>query len=171
MNHIDLLQLMRTNTVRNYVIPGLDSSLLENGKVRLFESSREHAEPITPHSHRFDFFCIVIQGQVTNVTWEPCEAHEGDEFQCSQLTYQGEIGQHDVSEVSRGYWRPASVRYKQGEIYSMRHNEVHSIYFKRDTKVVFFEGPQLTDHSLIIEPVVNGELIPTFQTQPWMFQK
>ena len=58
---IEALLRMKHSPVRNYAIPGLTSSLIgspsPNGTVRIFECSREHQEPIIPHSHRFSFQC------------------------------------------------------------------------------------------------------------------
>ena len=59
---IEILQDMKTSKVANYVIAGLDSYMLENGNIRMFENSRKHQDMITPHSHRFDFVCLVLSG-------------------------------------------------------------------------------------------------------------
>jgi len=56
------LEKMRSDTVENYVIAGLDSHLLNNGCVRLFTNERDHQDSITPHSHRFDFMGAEVFG-------------------------------------------------------------------------------------------------------------
>jgi hypothetical protein len=53
----------------------------------------------------------------------------------------------------------------------MRYNEIHSIKFSKDAIVLFFEGPTVTDSSFVLEPVVEGEYIPTMTTEPWMFRR
>ena len=34
-----------------------------------------------------------------------------------------------------------------------------------------FEGEERTDTSVILEPSTNGEVIPTFKVEDWMFKK
>lgn len=58
--------------VDNYAgIPGLTSWMIgtspNGGKIRMFHSYRDHDEFITPHSHRFDFECLVVEGEVENI--------------------------------------------------------------------------------------------------------
>lgn len=166
---IDVVQKMKTNAVRNYVIAGLDSYLLGDGVIRYFECSRNHQDSITPHSHRFDFACIVLAGSVRNRLWSECAPNCGDFFESSLLTYRGDIGEHEIRRDGRDHWSYKDSIYEVGESYSMKHDEVHSIQFSRGAKVLFLEGPQLTSESLIIEPVVNGEVIRTYQKLDYMF--
>jgi len=56
-------------------------------------------------------------------------------------------------------------------MYSMRHDEIHSIVFGRGSQVLFFEGPEKTDKSTILEPVVKGLVIPTYENRDYMFNK
>lgn len=53
----------------------------------------------------------------------------------------------------------------------MKAEEIHSITFSRGASVLFFEGPRKTDTSTVLEPVVDGETIPLFRTEPWMYGK
>ncbi len=94
-NVIDVIDRIKSDRVINYAIAGLDSYLLGNGKVRYFECSRDHQDQITPHSHRFDFSCIVLAGMVTNRIWVECDDQSGDFFEGSIITYDGVIGEHD----------------------------------------------------------------------------
>lgn len=159
--------------VSNYVIPGLSSSLIgnpsESGVVRLFECSRNHQENITAHSHRFDFKCLVLKGSVRNVIWT--ESTEGDEYAVSSLLYKGEIGSYSkvISRVAK--FKPVCTDYNQGDIYSMKYHQIHSIMFTKGTSVLFFEGEPKSESSVILEPYVNGKIIPTMKVEPWMFQK
>jgi hypothetical protein len=69
------------------------------------------------------------------------------------------------------FWKRKPYTYMAGDTYSMGYEEIHSIRFDRGTKVLFFEGPQVTNLSWMIEPWVNGKCVPTFRTEDWMFEK
>lgn len=171
---VKALLAMAHSPVRNYAIPGLSSSLIGSpspcGTVRLFECSRDHQEPITPHSHRFDFQCWVLQGSVRNRIWRR-NPIDGDWFRESTLRYGGGMGKYELEEGQANRWAYVDHVHAAGECYSMLADEVHSIYFERNTKVLFFEGPTKNDSSLILEPWVGGEVIPTFKVESWMFKK
>lgn len=167
----DIVDRMKTSRLANYVIAGLDSYLLENGRIRLFENSRDHQDQITPHTHRFDFVCLVLEGYVTNKVWEKGVDGEGDLFEQSELIYKGEPGSHALESVGRGWWEYSEYEFCAGEIYSMKADEVHSIKFSRGAKVLFFEGPDISNTSSIIEPVVDGKVIRTYENKPYMFEE
>jgi hypothetical protein len=173
MKTAEFLKKMKHSPIGNYGgIPGLTSWLIgEPGKlglVRLLECSRDHQEPIIPHSHRFDFHCVVLAGTVRNLTWIPTE--RGDQFQITKLRYRGAAGKYEREIGGMSRWAILTREYKAGDEYAMAANEVHSIFFARDTSVLFFEGPQVSDTSIILEPVVDGEALPTFKVEPWMFK-
>ncbi len=175
MKNLDLivsaLEEMKSDSVRNYVIAGLDSHLLQNGKVRLFECSRWHQDQITPHSHRFDFACLVLEGYVQNRIWERTSPSKGDLFQCSELSYEGEIGNYAIKRNDQAHFLSTPEIYNEGECYGMKASEIHSIEFSKGAKVLFFEGPTVSNKSIVLEPVVNGEIIPTFEKRDYMFKK
>jgi len=80
---IELLDEMKSSTVDNYVLAGLSSSLIGQqgfGSVRLFEKEAHQRDFVTPHSHRFDFACLVLAGQVTNHIWRETEHELEDKF-------------------------------------------------------------------------------------------
>jgi len=166
------LLAFKRDKISNYVIPGLDSYLiLDNGpegKIRLFESTRDHQESITPHSHRFDFTCCVIAGEVKNRVWS--WDRFGDKFMKTTLIYSN-IGEYEKNQEDADSYGYRDHIYKEGDCYSMDSNEIHSIYFSKGAKVLFFEGPTETDSSIILEPFVDDEVIPTFEVKPWMFKK
>ena len=171
---IEAVQGMRNSIVQNYVIAGLTSSLVGGGNygcVRLFEGSRYQQDAISPHSHRFDFACLVLQGRVTNRIWTESNDVMGDFFQESRLVYQGSIGSHEKVIEGRNFYIPHDEKYSQGECYSMKHDEIHSIVFSRDSIVLFFEGPNISDQSIILEPIVDGSVIPTYEKRDYMFRK
>lgn len=170
------LQRMAHSPVRNYVIPGLTSSLIgapsPQGTVRLFQNSRDHQEAVAPHSHRFDFQCWVLRGEVTNRLWRRMWNHPfADQYQATTLRYCGEIGKYASEPGEVEHWRYQDKTFTEGQCYSMSADEVHSIRFSRDAIVLFFEGPTVADRSIVLQPVVDGEVIPTAAVQPWMFQR
>lgn len=87
------------------------------------------------------------------------------------MTYKDEIGSHSVKAEGRNWYSYEDRRYGVGQMYSMRHDQIHSIQFSRGAKVLFFEGPQKSNESVIIEPVVDGMKIPTYQKLDYMFIK
>lgn len=174
--NLDMLLAMKHSPVRNYVIPGLTSWLIgapsPKGCIRLFECEREHQEAITPHSHRFDFQCWVLAGWVTNRIWGECvfKEREADWYIASQQT-KGRMGGYEVSASTRRPYKYRDATYGPGQWYSMKADQIHSIYFGRGTKVLFFEGPEVTDATTILEPYANDEHVRTFKVEPWMFQR
>lgn len=172
MLDVDLIKSMARSPVRDYVIPGLTSSLVggdNSGCVRLFSQERDHEEPITPHSHRFDFQCYVLQGTVRNRLWEPGGK---DRYQKSRLLHHGQFGKYTVAkEPEIVAWECFECVHGMGDIYAMKAEQIHSIFFSRDAEVLFFEGPNRLDHSFVLEPVSGGRTIPTFRVDDWMFHK
>lgn len=168
---------MAHSPVRNYVVPGLTSSLIgapsAAGTVRLFECEREHQEAITPHSHRFNFQCWVLRGWVRNRVWKQTYPHDAgaDKFESTTLVYEGDIGKYRMEPGEVNGWRYRDCTYAEGECYAMESEQVHSIYFSRDAVVLFFEGPKVTDRSVILQPFTGGEVIPTMEVKPWMFKR
>lgn len=175
--NVKTLLKMAHSPVKNYAIPGLTSSLIgglsERGVVRIFQNERDHQESITPHSHRFDFMCWVLRGYVINRVWKSAStfAADADEYQKTILRYSGEIGcyEKEVSEI--GKWGYVDTEYSEGHCYHMKADEIHSIQFSRGAIVLFFEGATASDTSVVLEPVVDGETVPTFKVEPWMFKK
>ena len=178
MNKADISQLnshlqeMKNSRIANYAIAGLDSYLIGGGnfgKVRYFECDRNHQDTITPHGHRFDSMCLVLSGKVVNREWKKTTEDCGDLFAVSKLTYQGRVGHHEVEHDTYDHFYFVDHVYHEGDMYMMYYDHIHSISFSRDTKVLFFEGPEITKETVIIEPVVNGEIICTYKNEDWMF--
>lgn len=174
--HLDLILSMRNGGLANYAIPGLDSHLIGGkgaGMVRLFQCSRQHQEQITPHSHRFDFSALVLRGCVRNILWGESEAPgEGDEFLVSTMIYGGKPGEYATGTQKVKSMAISDCHFHQvGDWYHMKAHEIHSIEFSRDAAVLFFEGPQVSETSVILEPHINGETTHTFEVKPWMFRK
>jgi hypothetical protein len=177
MEVLNFLSAMKHSPITNYGgIPGLTSWLIgapgPHGLIRLMECSRDHQEPIIPHSHRFDFHCIVLKGVVLNRIWtDVTTIDHGDEFRISFLDYAGAVGKYEKREGGRARYAFRTETYTEGEEYSMTAEQVHSIFFRRDTAVLFFEGPNVSSGSIILEPIVDGQTIPTFQVEPWAFKR
>jgi hypothetical protein len=165
---------MLNNRLRNYIVPGLSSYLVggaAHGKVRMFHAERTTRDMITPHSHRFDFTCLVLQGHVRNNVYWP---HSGGDAWCLSTIQQvcgegGVLSYTHVREDKATRFECITKEYGPGDVYSMACHEIHSIEFYRGSKVLFFEGPQIWETSQMIEPWVDGRVVPTFRTEDWMF--
>lgn len=171
------VQPMKNSRLRNYIAPGLTSHLVggvEHGKVRLFTADRSTLEFITPHSHRFNFTCLVLQGIVDNTIFEP-----GSDFcerWCVSTINQvcsgnGLMEYVHTRDEKPTYWRLRTDQWVTGDTYSMSYDQMHSIKFHRGTEVLFFEGPQVVTTGKMLEPWEDGKVIPTFRTEPWMFDR
>ena len=176
---INALNAMRHNALRNYIVPGLTSELIggpEHGKVRLFTATRQTHEFITPHSHRFDFCGLVLSGQVSNTLFE-CPGIPGtDEMWCESTINRvcGPDGiekyTHSRSDNGKFYSEHTTV-YEAGDSYFMAASDIHSVKFSQGAQVLVFEGPPLGEFSMMLEPWVDGKVVPTFRTESWMFEK
>lgn len=175
------VQNMRNSRLDNYIVPGLTSVIIggpEHGKVRMFEAERETLEFITPHSHRFNFTALVLAGTVWNSIFRPIKAQykDGGEPWCRSTITQvcgldGLLDYKHQRETEPTYWVRSTQTYETGKTYGMLYPEIHSIKFSRGTKVLMFEGPQILNTSDMLEPWVNGKVVPTFRTEDWMFEK
>jgi len=179
MDAIIDLDLIKHSPIYNYIVPGLTSWMIKDfgpgrGCIRLFESSRCHSGVITPHSHRYDFQCRVLAGEVTNTVWiKSAWANKAAECMTKSALYFNELGHYDTENLGQQYWYPIEFNYKTGQNYSMQYNDVHSIVFGNGAKVLFFEGEQKADVSVILEPYCKRQhaTIPTLKTEDWMFLK
>lgn len=180
MKNLNLAALlsMSHSGLQNYIVPGLQSRLLgersdEHGSVRLFVNGRHQHHHITPHSHRFDFQCLVLRGWVNNIIFtrpgKGDSLKHADLYTSTSLTYRGKQGEYNAAQLLTEEWVSEAKTYGVGDWYSMRHDEVHSIKFSHDAVVLFFEGPKATDETIILEPYVNGQTLPTFKVEDWMF--
>lgn len=178
LDHVDALVAMGNSPIRNYVIPGVTSKLLgapaaDGSVVRLFESSREQVESVTPHSHRYAFTAVVLRGWVENVLWTQAWSHDTDFYAETPLVFGGASGVYTRGEAARPKrFQRTAARYEAGQSYSMAAHEIHSIWFSRGAVVLMFEGPHVADQSVILEPWVDGAVIENgARVEPWMFQR
>lgn len=165
---------MAHSRISNYIIPGLDSYLIGGlgraGVVRMFHCTRNHHEVIIPHSHRFDFTCLVLNKQVVNEVWTRRveSTDDGDVYMATTMGFD-KMGGYVRGGSEKGCWSPTFSTYRMGETYEMKSAHVHSIRFMKGSQVLFFEGPKVSDTSVILEPVVGGHHVETFKVEPWMF--
>jgi hypothetical protein len=173
---IRAVKAMANSPVRQYVLPGLTSELVGgdgHGRVRLLTSDRHTRDWVTPHSHRFDFTCLVLAGSVENIVMErgygqACNAYARGTVRPRD----GGMGQYEIARTEDTAWyAEKTTTYGVGETYSMRASEIHSIRFSRGAKVLFFEGPDVVEESVFLEPVCDGKVVQTFETRPWMFER
>jgi len=164
------------SVLKNYIVPGLESRLL-GGNMRLFVNTREQFHHIAPHSHRFDFSCVVLQGHVINMIFKECPPSTcepvtavADLFSVSVSRYKGSPGNYEHSFARKSFWTNYKNKHVAGDVYMMSHDQVHSIIFSRDAVVLFIEGEEVCDSSLVLEPS-DGGYINTFKVEPWMFMR
>lgn len=170
-----VLNQMAHGALGNYATPGLTSYLVGNsspdtGTVRLFNAERETENWITPHSHRFDFACCVLQGTVENILFLPASEEAGGVFydEGVLLPVDGGLGKYKAKAAQgRRRYRRESRFYRENEWYAMQAHQIHSIRFSADAVVLFLEGPQKTTETRFLEP--PG--VRTFKVEPWMFTK
>lgn len=168
-NHI--VNVMAEGGVNNYISPGLISQLVTNGKVRMFRNTRLQMQYVTPHSHRFAFAAQVLRGTVINTLFTPTNWYDGPEYQKSRQEYSGEFGQYKITPLEVSRYTTVVSTYQSGDWYYMSADSIHSIQFSDDAVVLFFEGPTVTDSTIILQPVVDGEVCNIFTTPSWMFKR
>ena len=174
-----VINSLRSNVIHNYIAPGLDSYLLgvSGGKIRMFEMTREQEFFISPHNHRFDFACLVLQGMVRHYTYHPrfsdldedILGDENEEYQISTYYPPRNGKPFDVKIVDTGYFSRTTTTYVSGDWYHLFRDKYHSIEFSMGARVLFFEGADQAETSNFLEPIINGKVIPTFTLPDWMY--
>lgn len=169
---LDVVEQMKHDKLSNYIVAGLSSSLIGGGNfgcVRLFEASRYTEHFIVPHSHRFDFSCLVLRGTVENIIYDESEINS-DTWSVFEMLKLDGFGQYKNSFVENKSFSRRSDFYQTGDIYSMTADEIHSIKFSKGAKVLFFEGAEKSKQSIYLEPWVNKKTVNVFEVKPWMFE-
>ncbi|ACV50150.1 conserved hypothetical protein [Delftia phage PhiW-14] len=176
----DILWSMQNSSMRNYAgIPGLSSHLLgagegNNGTVRMFSNARNHPEFLIPHSHRYDFACLVLKGSVTNILYVPLSVGtaESDAWSIMKQKYKGSAGEYDMEDTGKwAYYNTVEQRHGEGEWYTMTKDQIHSIKFSKGAQVLFFQGPNMSDETIVLQPRIGSVTVPTFHVAPWMFKR
>lgn len=168
-----LRALPRGKTLHNYIVPGLSSTALASfelgGMLRLFEMTRDQEYYVTPHNHRFNFLCLVLEGQVMNTTFSVREAHETNADHVTLIYDKNKRGvRYNMDEMQYCIASQHSEVHSKGDWYAMDHREYHSINFARHTKVLFIEQEPETEESRVLLPYVNGRICSTFLWADWM---
>lgn len=155
MDRLKIIESMQESPIHDYILSGVTSTLLTNGKVRMFEANRYATELVWPHSHRYDLACYVLQGRVTNHIYQ--RVHDrvphSDRFLMNSLEYAGVPGEYDIKPMAVADFVRTTTKYLVGEWYSMASTDIHSIEFSRGTKVLVFEGPQVSKESISLTPL------------------
>ena len=69
----DHLLSMKSKAIDNYAMAGLRSEVLDKGMVRMFTQTTAPMSLITPHSHRYNLSCMVLNGTVKNTIWSEAD--------------------------------------------------------------------------------------------------
>lgn len=166
---------IKHSPIHNYIAPGITSWLIskpgEGNLVRMFEATREQQENVIPHSHRFNFYSYVLKGKVINEHWMVSSGPDfGDIYSVCTLQYNGKPGEYSITSEGVDRFYKCSKEYSTGEGYYMNAGDIHSIWFQKGTQLLIFEDPQFRNYFHILQPVVDGEVIPTFKVEDWMFK-
>lgn len=179
---LEVLESLRSNTIHNYIAPGLDSHLIarEGGSIRMFHMTRDQQFYISPHSHRFNFASVVICGWARQHLYRNLSTqnvgpqHTGaDDRLYAVREYvpdRANPTNYGIKTASYGHFLRTTTVYEAGQWYSMKYDEFHSIEFSKGARVLFIEGPKIKDTSYFLEPVVNGKVVPLFDVPTWMYK-
>lgn len=171
-----VLKFMRAQgpgrVLNNYVIPGLRSEAyveeLDTGAmIRTFEMLRDQEYFVTPHDHRYDFQCMVLEGKVVNTVYKL--------FECSELSATHAILPYDPALRVLDHEKAKLVRaeserrtYVNTDWYIMGHEEFHSIQFDKGTRILFLQEADKKTQSNCLLPYVDGKILDTFIWRDWM---
>lgn len=176
----EIFDKLKHSPIHNYILPGLTSWMLKpagdgHGMIRMFESSRETQEFITPHSHRYGLHCEVLAGWAENTLWKDASlvgsTNSSDEWMLCSLKYNGNPGDYTQTVGPIRRFAKETLRYAAGSSYNLNHSQIHTIRFSRDAVVVITETVQQTDTTQILLPVAYGKAVPTFKVEPWMYKR
>lgn len=166
---IAVAKSMQHNTIHNYIAPGLDSHLIGSaegkGAVRMFENTRAQNFFITPHTHRFNFACCVLRGQVRNTLYVRDRVY-GDRYAVSRYIKATKSLDPDWY---RDQFSPELHIHNEGAWYTMRWDQYHSIEFSPHALVLFLEGAFKTPVSYVLEPMDGDKKLNTFAVNDWMY--
>lgn len=169
-----LPQLGSKTAITNYGVPGMTSRLLDQGVLRVLTASTRQQFFVTPHSHRYDLLCLVLEGEVENILYEETGDGTGEEYGVMRCTYEGkkEAFKKEIGSVRKGTFVTYSNIYCEGDCYFMKANEIHTVVFEANTTVLVMEGVTRRNTTQVLLPVgADGKPIDTLQTQPWMYQE
>lgn len=170
----EVLDACGGDTLENYIVPGLRSTLIANsdaGKIRRFQMTREHETQIVPHNHRYAFGCLVLRGHVVNHLYLVGEGATAADATHALAAYNPKDHSVDVDEATLVRCVRGSTLYRAGDFYTMGPSEFHSIEFSPDADVLFLEGRTSVSHSCCLLLAVDGRICNTFLWRDWMMAK
>ena len=150
----------RSTRIVNHVEHGLDSTLLSKGLFRIFEANYE-TQVRLPHSHKYNFACLVLKGSVLNRVYKPIENNKYKENNELHAEYcvaiqTGTLGDYKFNKQHRQAFEITEKLHGEGDWYQMTHEEIHTIRFSKGALVLFIEGPAVTDQVEVLFPYASN---------------
>lgn len=140
-----------STTIKNYGVVGAHSSLLTQGRTRVFQAVEE-SHFVLAHNHASDLFCFVLKGEVYHNTFE--EHPQGKPYLvCGQT---GSFGDYQYQgTVTKNFIRNYNA-YEAGESYTLEAAEFHTISFAEGTTVLIVEGEPKGLKREVLFPMIDG---------------
>lgn len=150
----------KSTRIVNHAEHGLDSTLLSQGLFRVFTANYE-TQVRLPHSHKYDFACLVLKGSVLNRVYKPIENNKFKENNELHAEYcvaiqTGALGDYKFDKQYRQAFEIAEKLHGEGDWYQMTHEDIHAIRFSKGAVVLFIEGPAVTDQVEVLFPYASN---------------
>ena len=140
-----------STTIKNYGVVGTHSSLLAQGRTRVFQAVEE-SHFVLAHNHASDLFCFVLKGEVYHNTFE--EHPQGKPYLVCEQT--GALGDYQYQgTVTKNFIRNYNA-YEAGESYNLEAAEFHTISFAEGTTVLIVEGEPKGLKREVLFPMIDG---------------
>lgn len=140
-----------STTIKNYGVVGTHSSLIVQGRTRVFQAVEE-SHFVLAHNHASDLFCVVLKGEVYHNVFE--EHPQGKPYLICEQT--GTLGDYQYQgTVVKNFIRNYNA-YEVGESYSLEATEFHTISFAEGTTVLIVEGEPKGLKREVLFPMIDG---------------
>ena len=140
-----------STTIKNYGVVGTHSSLIVQGRTRVFQAVEE-SHFVLAHNHASDLFCVVLKGEVYHNVFE--EHPQGKPYLICEQT--GTLGDYQYQgTVTKNFIRNYNA-YEAGESYSLEAAEFHTISFAEGTTVLIVEGEPKGLKREVLFPMIDG---------------
>lgn len=140
-----------STTIKNYGVVGTHSSLIVQGRTRVFQAVEE-SHFVLAHNHASDLFCVVLKGEVYHNVFE--EHPQGKPYLVCEQT--GSFGDYQYQgTVTKNFIRNYNA-YEAGESYSLDAAEFHTISFAEGTTVLIVEGEPKGLKREVLFPMIDG---------------
>jgi hypothetical protein len=160
------------SVIHNYAIAGMDSYIIGDpaDRTRLLHMTRHQLDYVTPHSHKTDLTCTVLNGMVINTIFT--KGKGGDYFIKTPLIYQGEAGKYVKQKSQAKKMYVLDIKgYHSRQQYSMPYYDIHSIWFTKGAMLLLKSGDVVTDATFILEPYSNFRHVQNFHVHKGLFKK